>query len=117
MRWCSSSRRGVGASLNGIGAESVDEMAAMEPHVSGGAPSSDGDGDGASRTNEYPLTRGVSAPVPPAPDSEGNNRGFPAMASRTVEKLGDGGGPGSGGGGMRVLLYTTIFGGSSFSTC
>lgn len=116
MRWCNSSRRGVGASLKGVGVESVDDIAAIDPHVSGGAPRSDGDGDGASRTNEYPLTRGVSAPAPLAPDSERSSRGFPAIASRTVEKLGDGGGPGSGGGGIRVLLYTTVLGGSSFST-
>lgn len=54
MRWCSNSRRGVGASLNGVGVEVVVsvEMAAIEPHVSGGAPRSDGDGEGASATKE-----------------------------------------------------------------
>lgn len=119
MRWCSSSRRGVGANLKGVGVAAVEleseaeDMAAMEPHVSGGAPSSLGDGEGASATKEYPFTLGVSAPLNPEADDRG--LGFPAIASRTVENDGEGGGPGSAGGGMRVFAYTTDFGGSSFS--
>ena len=55
------------------------DIGARLPQVRGGAPSSLGEGLGASSTKEYPLTLGVS--TAPKRDSDGSGRGFPDIAS------------------------------------
>ena len=89
--------------LKGLGVlsplPSRDAEPSIEPHVRGGAPSSDGVGEGAESTKAYPFMRGVAEPGAPA--SEAVGRGRPARASPTAERDGDGGGSEEGVGSAR----------------